>query len=177
MTQGGASSSATMNTLTQIELNSDDEDEKEVLSEREKNADRLVQAAIFGLAFGPWKCSMLAGSLLKVYISSEKLEGRPLKNAWVGGGIALASYDTFTDLHEFHALFLTRIQSIMPAHTPHQKAHRHLSRRDDVLAKPSSAMSGLARSSTIPMASRCCRVPSFRSKSPPRRHRLSADGS
>ncbi len=85
----GASSFATMNTLTQIELNSDDEDEKEVLSEREKNADRLVQAAIFGLVFWPleiYACWLL----LKVYVSSEKLEGRPLKNAWVGGGIALA---------------------------------------------------------------------------------------
>jgi hypothetical protein len=87
--QRDASSFATMNTLRQLELDDDDEDEKVVLSEREKNANRLVQAAIFGLVFWPleiYACWLL----LKVYVSSEKLEGRPLKNAWVGGGIALA---------------------------------------------------------------------------------------
>ncbi len=84
-----AASFASMHTLRQLELDDDDDDEKEVLSEREKNANRLAQAAIFGLIFWPleiYACWLL----LKVYVSSEKLEGRPLKCAWVGGGIALA---------------------------------------------------------------------------------------
>ena len=77
---------ATSETLVKMK-----EDEEEVLSEREKNGNRLARASVFGLLFLPIQFYAL-WLLVKVYFSSDKLEGRPRTNAILGGGITLVFF-------------------------------------------------------------------------------------
>ena len=72
---------ATSETLAKLS-----EEGEEVLSEREKNANRAMRAAVFGLLFFPlWGYAALL--LLKIYSSPEKLEGRPRAYAKAATGI------------------------------------------------------------------------------------------
>jgi hypothetical protein len=80
---------ATAETLEKVR-----EEGEEDLSEREKNANRAMRAAVFGLLFFPlWGYAALL--LLKIYSSPEKLEGRPRAYAKaaaliMGAGLVIA---------------------------------------------------------------------------------------
>jgi hypothetical protein len=64
---------ATAETLAKMR---EDEDEEEVLSDREKTANKAARAAVLGLLFWPLEVYAL-WLLLKVYSSPQRLTGRP----------------------------------------------------------------------------------------------------
>jgi hypothetical protein len=76
---------ATEETLAKMR---EDEDEEEVLSDREKTANKAARAAVFGLLFWPLEVYAV-WLLLKVYFSPERLTGRPRTNVKLASWITI----------------------------------------------------------------------------------------